>query len=62
MDGSAELECAEFGIRADSGVLGTELRGGESGFSSVETCKPLFAELSIRKSATVLCRQNGSMR
>ena len=47
MEGNAE-ECAEFGIRAESGVFGTELCGGESsGFKRVRTCKPLFAELSV---------------
>ena len=50
MDGSALWpECAELGIRADSGVLGIELRDGESsGFKSVCTCKPLFAEVSTK--------------
>lgn len=47
MDGSALPECAELGMRADKGVLGTEFREGESsGFRRVCTCKPLFAEVS----------------
>jgi hypothetical protein len=36
------------GMRAERGVLGTEFRGGESsGFSRVETCRPLFADVSV---------------
>ncbi len=49
IDGSwLHPECAELGIRADSGVLGMELRFGESsGLSNVDTCKPLFADVSV---------------
>ena len=38
-------------MRPDRGVLGTELRGGESsGFRRVDTWRPLFTELSVSES------------
>jgi hypothetical protein len=49
MDGRTALpDCPDGGRRAERGVLGTEFRGGESsGFSRVETCRPLFADVSV---------------
>lgn len=50
MDGKAEpADWAEFGTLADSGVLGTDCRDGDSsGFSNVCTWRPwLLAELSV---------------